>query len=662
MSTINSKRIIFTAMVLGVLFTWSMDLAHSQDVGVQKMLATFERVARQRPEVAGVLSAAQKSFVVVFVPGILGSKLTDRTTGKVIWGEGLPDTDDLALPEPLIDEDANSDIDSDLLREYLWQDFYGEAFDRITAAANRLGARAVSCGYDWRRDIRSGARELEACIANATSDTPSELILIAHSMGGLVVTAWNQEYERGTYGRGHRVVAIALLGSPLLGSCEILRMVETGYVQPTMDDTIPKDEMPSYAFRRIEAWFAENVKNRLSAFFSDSVRRLVLSWPGAVELSPSPATKEFDRVCVLQRVADDSDPNVVSYYEPSFWTAGVGKQLLDGHSLPPTLTKVLAKAREFRTKFQPRLAEAPVYLYFSTFWHTPEWRRMSPGNRLAATGWLDASGGGDGRVPNVGARPQPEIFAEFKNILSVHGALPNDARFHEDFLDRRMPMIIRARVVAQLLERFLADDVVLATYVAAGGPVPLPVDFWLSFENPSSTDREPLAPATRQVLAMAERFAKALCDIGACETYGVAKAFKDQNVEKPDFQMSIGFAFAGTIARSETSEERRAISYAQVGLARMRHGDFESSRGALSVASRRLDSVPDSFDRKNPQVIPQLKRVVNVNLARTLYLAGRCNEARGLIEAATAAELDSFPERRQPCEDRESGRLIRLVK
>ncbi len=75
------------------------------------------------------------------------------------------------------------------------------------ARRHRAPNRVVACGYDWRRDIRAGARDLKRCIETAPELKGIEaLIVIAHSMGGLVTATSGIETTRWTAaaGRGAR--------------------------------------------------------------------------------------------------------------------------------------------------------------------------------------------------------------------------------------------------------------------------------------------------------------------------------------------------------------------------------------------------------------------------------------------------------------------------
>ncbi|UUZ76921.1 hypothetical protein LP414_05755 [Polaromonas sp. P1(28)-13] len=143
-------------------------------------------MAKFNPEIAISLANRKKRLAIVFVPGILGSKLTSAD-GKVIFGdisEVKTIISRLELPAKLIDENAESGVRAELLLKLGWVDLYEDATNPMREWANAHGVQFVTCGYDWRRDIRAGTRDLERCLQRELNDGPRDVVLIAHSMGG----------------------------------------------------------------------------------------------------------------------------------------------------------------------------------------------------------------------------------------------------------------------------------------------------------------------------------------------------------------------------------------------------------------------------------------------------------------------------------------------
>ncbi len=170
---------------------------------------------------------------VVVIPGILGSKLVDGDSGRVVWGAfagtyANPQTPDgarlLALPMragAALDE-LRDDVRSDGALDRIRIDLFGlpielNAYVHILATLGIGGYRdqglgeagAVDYGddhytcfqfdYDWRRDVVENARRLDDFLADRRAyvqqqierrfgvrDPQVKFDLVAHSMGGLI--------------------------------------------------------------------------------------------------------------------------------------------------------------------------------------------------------------------------------------------------------------------------------------------------------------------------------------------------------------------------------------------------------------------------------------------------------------------------------------------
>jgi pimeloyl-ACP methyl ester carboxylesterase len=146
--------------------------------------------------------------VVVVLPGIMGSTL--QKDGKDVWGisagailKGMfTGLDVLTLVQDPVDADdlgdgikATSLIPFAHLIPGLWAvDGYSKLRDHLLARfALTPGKNYFELPYDWRRDIRVAARKLDKHAAKwlpewrvSSGNQDAKLILIGHSMGGLV--------------------------------------------------------------------------------------------------------------------------------------------------------------------------------------------------------------------------------------------------------------------------------------------------------------------------------------------------------------------------------------------------------------------------------------------------------------------------------------------
>jgi pimeloyl-ACP methyl ester carboxylesterase len=193
---------------------------------------------------------------VVFIPGIMGSELSlarsfstsdpavsrDRTgtsvqvcddQNVVIFGENRPSTELLKLNS----NDSPNKICTKLLDKYHYQpvpfpikeveNAYGSAFkDLLDTTRNR--AQLVVFSYDWRRDISETASQLNARLGSKEWGLGHRpVIIVAHSMGGLVAWYW-QQHLYNPKASSLKVRALVLVGAPLKGSCIPLKTMFQG--------------------------------------------------------------------------------------------------------------------------------------------------------------------------------------------------------------------------------------------------------------------------------------------------------------------------------------------------------------------------------------------------------------------------------------------------
>lgn len=187
--------------------------------------------------------------LIVLLPGITGSVL--KKDGRTIWGYSagtiaralfsLGGTIErgLALPndDPAADDLGDGVVATELMPDLhllpgVWKiDGYGAISKAITQAFNvRPGVNFFHFPYDWRRDNRVAARKL----ARATHDwlkawrissgnADARLILIAHSMGGLVSRYFLECLE------GWKVTRMLIsFGTPYRGSLNALDSLANG--------------------------------------------------------------------------------------------------------------------------------------------------------------------------------------------------------------------------------------------------------------------------------------------------------------------------------------------------------------------------------------------------------------------------------------------------
>ena len=186
--------------------------------------------------------------VIVLLPGILGSAL--RRNGRDVWAlsggaalRGLltlgRDIQDLALGEDPPDRDDLGDgVTADRLLPdlqlipHLWKvDGYAKVSQTIQSTFEvTAGQNFFEFPYDWRRDNRVAARRLARQSQEwltrwrtSSGNAEARLILIGHSMGGLV-----SRYFLEVLGGWRTTRALVTFGTPYRGSVNALDSLANG--------------------------------------------------------------------------------------------------------------------------------------------------------------------------------------------------------------------------------------------------------------------------------------------------------------------------------------------------------------------------------------------------------------------------------------------------
>ncbi len=187
--------------------------------------------------------------VVVLLPGILGSVLTRDgkdvwapsagALGRALWTLGRSITS-LELPADPWERDDLGDgvaaprlVDGVHLIPGFWGiDVYGGITRMITDTFDVVpGETYIEFPYDWRRDNRVAARQLQRLVdeklhAQRQRNPDAKVILIGHSMGGLVAR-WYLE----CLGGWQDARALITFGTPHRGSLNAADFLVNGFVK-----------------------------------------------------------------------------------------------------------------------------------------------------------------------------------------------------------------------------------------------------------------------------------------------------------------------------------------------------------------------------------------------------------------------------------------------
>src|SRR6267142_4777440 len=134
---------------------------------------------------------------VVVIPGILGSKLCERSSGTIIWGDrrSLEKFAQLALPahyDPATLKHVPCGLVENVNILGPWQVHqYDDLLNTLNGMGYQNGVNLFVFDYDWRLSNRESARRLNSFIAQKIPS--GQFDLVTHSMGGIVAKLWMVE-------------------------------------------------------------------------------------------------------------------------------------------------------------------------------------------------------------------------------------------------------------------------------------------------------------------------------------------------------------------------------------------------------------------------------------------------------------------------------------
>ena len=154
---------------------------------------------------------------VVLVPGILGSELVDSNHRTTVWP---PTVWEMVRGYKRIGSLlANGLQPNGLIRKIAFYGVYESIQDDIGRCGytiNDPAKRLIEFSYDWRRSNADSARKL-ADRLNALED-PTEITLIGHSMGGLVLRYLLESGEFNDRPWFDKITTLITMGTPHFGS------------------------------------------------------------------------------------------------------------------------------------------------------------------------------------------------------------------------------------------------------------------------------------------------------------------------------------------------------------------------------------------------------------------------------------------------------------
>jgi hypothetical protein len=262
------------------------------------------------PEQAAVKTARDKVIpVFVFIPGILGSKLTRTENGlsRIIWGEiGWKD---LIKDNPAIAYSENDGVSAEVLDTFYAlskeMDVYGRAYQKmklITGTPDYV----MRFPYDWRQSNTKSAADLTNWLCDTKRNQKlrdNPVVFVAHSMGGLVLKYWLKHLYKehrcandpSTFAEWLKVRKIIFLGTPNFGAPKAILAFSKGF---SLYVDVENDEIWAQLFGKIDSRTLARNLNKYGIYFPSSYELLPIvnttkgcfehpEWPNSVRLQLS---------------------------------------------------------------------------------------------------------------------------------------------------------------------------------------------------------------------------------------------------------------------------------------------------------------------------------------------------------------------------------------
>jgi pimeloyl-ACP methyl ester carboxylesterase len=232
--------------------------------------------------------ARAERLPIVFIPGIMGSKLCDGAN-TIVWGDRLSYTKSrinaLRLPFDPSQRDKSIHpcglIESVNIVPLLWESNVYSSLLKTLHELKYPDDEIAVFDYDWRLSNFDNATKLKETIETKFGASDRKIRLIAHSMGGLIARIYVQ-----TLGGERRIETLTMLGTPHLGSASIFQRLKNGF---------------------------ENWPNSWSGGLAE-IQRTILSFPSTYQLLPT-----YPYCCGFSDAADEQTAQYVDILAPSTW-------------------------------------------------------------------------------------------------------------------------------------------------------------------------------------------------------------------------------------------------------------------------------------------------------------------------------------------------------
>jgi pimeloyl-ACP methyl ester carboxylesterase len=350
----------------------------------------------------------------VFVPGVLGSKISVRNPGERDFRDVWGGTSDL-VPGDLRVYDGQ-EVRTEALHDisFIWQnvDIYGEGLSQLAVLAISDPGLLSQFSYDWRGDNVDSARQLQDWLCDRRDQFDArEIVIVAHSMGGLVTNYWHHHFSK-SCADGKPITwnlkEVIFLGTPLFGAPRAIEAFAEGPQLLAARDGTIFGAVLGLADR---ATIARSLNDNAASFLS-SYQLIPVYGESCARLDPPPPAPLFNRV-----VGNTAQP-VGTLFNAEAWRTWNWPATIPDHIRESFYDSFLPDALERAHSFLCDVAnydisrEVPATYFYGQSEHpdTPVAYEMElRGDRVGLVFPCQALGdecmvGGDGTVPEFVAR------------------------------------------------------------------------------------------------------------------------------------------------------------------------------------------------------------------------------------------------------------------
>ena len=419
------------------------------------LIAIDRRDPATSAEIRKILREHQPFFVIV--PGILGSKLRD---GKdVIWGSVAArdlfrrHPDRLSYPDRKLKPEVMLSFE---ITNAVSLPVYGPLIEAMTTLDVSNVEHQTVFPYDWRQNVVDSAAQLDQFLRDpklAQSIGGRDVVIIAHSMGGLVTTSWYHKYyaphpEQYSF----PIANFFLLGVPHRGAPSSLLAIALGY-QPGS---------------RLSQW-----EEQVYSFLFRELNRAAVSFPGLFDLLPD----------TFKAVYEDGGGDVEIFSVGSWLRYDWARKARDARRAkaevfyPSYIQPMLDRSSELHRLItdEGTLPVAKTFFFYSKSHDTVTSILMERDRHNVYTPRPRWEKDGDERVPSYSAVPgdiatkHPDHAVQ---LQATHGALPNDPTFHAWVRDYRWSQVALTNL--HFIQLAKQRPIIVEEMRKAGAVLPLP--------------------------------------------------------------------------------------------------------------------------------------------------------------------------------------------